>query len=502
MNLKNCEKKEKNMAEIVVEVSAEELSPAINEAYKKNRNKIVVPGFRTGKAPRKIIERMYGASVFYNDALDIILPSVLSFAVKESGMRLVSFPRMTDVDIKDGGNGADITLTAAVYPEVTIGEYKGLSAVKPAAEVSESEIDGEVEAIQFRNARIETASRPANVGDTAVIDFEGFVDGVPFEGGKGEKYELVLGSNTFIPGFEEKVQGMTADDERDIDIVFPENYTEPLAGKAAIFKVKLHEVKEKILPELDDEFAKDVSEFDTIEEYRADIRKRLQKTKQDESDAAFENALMDKIIATLDGDIPEAMIEEHMNNSMEDLSRRISAYGMEPAQYLQMLGATPESFAESMRISSERQIKTMLALDKIAELENVAVSEEDIENEYKELSELYGKDIDKTKESVSREALEGDIKMRRAAKIVTESAVAEKADAGAAPSAEAEADTEKSAEKKPAAKKPAAKKPAAKAAADADEAKDAEKPVEKKPAAKKTAVKKPKEEAGASDENK
>ena len=501
MNIKSCEKNEKNVAEIVIEVNKEELESAIVKAYNKSRNSISVPGFRKGKAPRKIIEKMYGDSIFHSDALDILLPSVLKIVAEESELRIVGFPQATDVDFKEGNDGVDITITASVYPEVALGEYKGLSAVKPVADVSDSEIDSEIEGMRLRNARIEKAERPAVNGDIAVIDFEGFIDDEAFDGGKGENYELELGSNTFIPGFEEKIQGMAAGEERDLDLVFPDNYAEELAGKAVVFKVKLHEVKEKILPELDDEFAKDVSEFDTLDEYKADIKENFMKSRQTDADIAFENALMDKLIESLDADIPDAMVEEQMEISMNGFANQISSYGMDPSTYLQMMNVTPEVFRENMRTSSEKQVKIMLALEKVAELEGIEVSDEDIENEYKEGAERYEMEIDKLKDSVSEETLIRDIKIRRAAQVVTDNATAKES---------TEADDTKA--EKPVAKprKTAAKKPAAKqepddskAEADADEKPEesaAEKPAEaEEPKPKKTTTRKPKSDKPAED---
>ena len=470
MNLKSCEKKENGEADIIVEVNAEMFEAAIAKSFIKNRNSVAVPGFRKGKAPRKIIERMYGASIFHPDALDFLAPDVIDFVKAESELKIVGFPRISDVDIKENNSGVDLTVTVSVYPEVKLAEYKGLSAVKIDAAIPESAIDAEIAGVRLRNARIEKVDRPAISGDITVIDFEGFIDGVPFDGGKGENYELELGSGSFIPGFEDKVAGMTVGEERDIDLVFPEQYAENLAGKPVVFKVKLNELKEKQLPELDDEFAKDVSEFDTLEEYKADIRGRLQKEKTEESDTAFENALIIKITESMEAAIPEDMIEEQMDIAANNFARQVSAYGMEPAKYLQMMNMTPELFRENLRINSEKQVKATLALEKIAELEGIELSEEDIENEYKELSERFGIEPDKLKEQVDKEKVTQELKTRRAAKIVTDHAIAE------APS---ETDGEKP--EKPVAKpkKAAAKKPAA----------EGETATEKP---KKTAAKKPK----------
>ena len=464
LNIKTCEKKEKNEVELIVEVDPEEFEAAMSKAFIKNKNRIAVPGFRKGKAPRKIIEKMYGAAIFHSDALDILLPEVLSFSLKETDLNIVGYPKISDVDIKADNAGADVTLIAAVHPEVVIGKYKGLSAPKPSVEVPDSEIDAEIATIRTRNARIEKADRPAADGDIAVIDFEGFVDGIAFDGGKGENYELELGSNTFIPGFEEKIVGMVVDEERDLDLVFPENYKEELAGKPVLFKVKLNEVKEKNLPELDDEFAKDVSEYDTLDEYKASIKDRLLKARQKDVDETFENILLDQVTETLEADIPDAMVDEQVETSMSTFMRQMSAYGMEPEQYMRMTGLTPDEFKEKMRGSSEKQVKVTLVLEKIAELEGIEVSETEIDDEYADAAERYNMDVEKLKESVARDDIKRDLKLRGAAKIVVDSAIVEEF-----------SEDDKPAVKKPAAKKPATKKPAAKKAAEEKPKADEEK---------------------------
>jgi trigger factor len=423
LKLKNSEKKEKNEVELVIEVQPEEVEAAVNKAYLKSRSRIAVPGFRKGKAPRGIIERMYGAEIFHSDTLDSLLPDALRFAMKESGFDTVGFPRVSDVDFVENNTRVEITVIAALHPEVSLGVYKGLKAPKPPVEVPDSEIDNEIESTRSRNARIEKADRAAAKGDIAVIDFEGFVDDVAFEGGKGENYELELGSGSFIPGFEDKVEGMVVGDLRDIDLVFPENYKEDLAGKPVVFKVRLNEVKEKILPELDDEFAKDVSEFDTLIEYKASIKEGVLSARQKDVDETFESILMEQLVDTMEVDVPDAMIEEQLERAMENFSRQMSAYGMEPTQYMQMLGTTPEVFRERMRDNSERQVKVSLALDKIAELEGVEVNEADLEEEYKVTAERYKTDVDKLKDSIPIDEIKRDIRLRKAARIVIDSAI-------------------------------------------------------------------------------
>jgi len=427
LDIKTCEKKEKSTAELVVGISPEEFEAAVGKAFIKNRTRITVPGFRKGKAPRKMIERMYGASIFHPDAMEILFPDVLKLITEYEEIKMIGRPDISDFDIKDDNEGAEITVVTAVYPDVAIGEYKGLSAVKHDPAVHESAIDAEVAEVRLRNARMEKVERPAINGDIAIFDFEGFVDGEPFEGGKADNFELELGSNSFIPGFEEKMLGMTTGEERDLDLVFPEQYAEPLAGKPVLFKVKLSELREKQMPELDDEFAKDVSEFDTLKEYKDDIRRKLEKTKLADSDSAFEDALLNKILDTIEADVPDVMIDEQQDIMTRNFVGQLSSYGIKPENYLQSMGMTPETFRSNMRMQAEKQVKTRLALEKIAELEGIEVSEDDIENEYKESAERYNMEVDKLKESLNEKDMALDIKLRLATKIVTGNAIAETA---------------------------------------------------------------------------
>ena len=424
MNLTNSEKKENNELELVVEVSPEELESAVNKAFLKNRKNIAVPGFRKGKAPRKIIERMYGM-IFHNDALDELLPEVMRFTLENSDEDIVGYPKVSDIDLKEDNGGATVTILAALRPEVKLGEYKGLKAPKSTVDVLNDEIDDEVEATRTRNARIEIVDRPAKSGDTAIIDFEGYVDGEKFDGGTSENHELELGSNSFIPGFEDEVIGMVAGESKDIDLVFPEEYVEHLAGKPVVFKVKLNEVKEKILPELDDEFAQDVSEFDTLDEYKQSIRERIQTSRQEEVDKTFENLLMEQLAETMEADIPESMIDVQLDKQVDSMTRQMSQYGIQPAQYLQMIGATPESFRENMRQSSEQQVKIALALGQIAELEKIEISDAEIDAEYENVAKVAAMDLDKLKESLSRDDVKSDLKIRAAVKVVVDNAIAE-----------------------------------------------------------------------------
>ena len=473
MNVTSCEKKENIKAELTVVVTPEEFDKALDESYRKNRSQIAVPGFRKGKAPRKLIENMYGKSVFYDDALEVILPAVCEHGVSESDLRTVGYPQILDVDFGDDKT-VTVKYSVELYPEVTIGEYKGLKAVKPEPVIEDAAVDSEIASVQLRNARIQTAERPAMNGDTVIIDFEGFVDGVAFEGGKGENYELELGSNSFIPGFEEKLNGMQVGEERDLDLVFPEQYKEDLAGKPVLFKVKLSEVKEKILPELDDEFAKDVSEYDTMEEYKNSIRENLTTAKEAESQKAFEDGVMTALAATIDQEVPEAMVKDVIDNQMQNMAQQLASYGMQLEQYMSMMGMNEDAFRENMKPSAQQQVKISLALEKIAELEKFEPSEEDVEKYYTEMAERYGVEADMVKQSVPKESVARDLGIQEASKLVIENAVAE------APPKEEEGAKE---EKKAPAKKPAAKK----TKADTDEAA----PAAEKPATKKTTAKKP-----------
>lgn len=432
MNVTTCEKKDGKTAELSVVITAEEFDKALNEAYKKSKNEIAVPGFRKGKAPRKIIEAMYGASVFYNDALDIILPTVCSQGVSESNLKTVGYPKILDVNFGDD-KSATVTYSVELYPEVTVTNYKGLSAVKPAAVVEESNIDSEIASVQLRNARIQTTTRPAINGDTTVIDFEGFINGTPFEGGKGEDYELVLGSNSFIPGFEAKMNGMTTGEERDLDLEFPKDYHQKeLAGQPVVFKVKLKEVKEKILPELDDEFAKDVSEFDTLNEYRESIREKLTATKKEEAERTYEDAVLTKLADGLDCDIPDAMIEDYVDGQMENFKRQLAQYGMELDMYLNMMGTNKDNFRSTMKPSAIKQIKITLALEKIAEIENITPTDDEIEAYYADVATKYGVELAMVKESIHVDTVKSELNLRAASKFVTDNAIAEEPAAEAA----------------------------------------------------------------------
>lgn len=426
MNVKSCEKKEKSTCGLVVEITPEEFDAAIEQVYRRNRSKISVPGFRKGKAPRKIVENMYGKGVFYEDALENMLPAVVAFANNESGLKTVGNPSVDDVDIADDKT-VTITYTIGVYPEITIGEYKGIHAVKPVVEVTESDIDTEVEKERYKNARMETiTNRPVIGGDTVNLDYRGTIDGVAFDGGTAENYELKIGSNSFIPGFEEKMQGMFTGEERDLELTFPADYhAAELAGKDVIFHVKVNEIKSQVLPEVDDEFVKDVSEFDTVAEYRESLKKDLTMNKEASAQTTFENNVMDKLVESVEGEIPDALIDQYIDNQINNMSASLSQYGMSFEQYLQMMGANVEGFRANMRPNAEKNAKSMLALEKIVEMEGIELTPEEIEEGYKELAESYGMELEDIKKQITEDMVSEDLKMRKANRLVMDAAVAE-----------------------------------------------------------------------------
>ncbi len=426
MNVKNCEKKEKSTVGLVVEVSPEEFDKAIDEAYRKAKSRISVPGFRKGKAPRKIVENMYGANVFYEDALEGILPAVFSFGAGENKLETVGYPTLDNVEFGDD-KSVTITYTVAVYPTVTIGEYKGIHAEKPLVEVTESDIDTEIEKVRYQNARIETiTNRPVVNGDTVTIDYCGTLDGVAFDGGTAENYELKIGSGSFIPGFEEKIQGMKVEEERDLDLTFPKEYhAKELAGKDVVFHVKVHEIKSQVLPEVDDEFVKDVSEFDTLAEYREDIKKTLTASKMEAAQKTFENNVLDKLSDSVEGDIPDALVDQYVDGAVDNMRGNLAQYGMELEMYLNMMNMNLETFRDNLRPNAEKNVKNTLALEKVAELEKLEPTEEELEAGYKEMAETYGMELDKVKDQINKEMLSRELNLRAASKLVIDAAVAE-----------------------------------------------------------------------------
>lgn len=422
MNVKSVEKNG-NQATIVVEIDKDLMESGINKAYMKARKNIVIPGFRKGKAPRKMIETMYGAHVFYEDGLEEIFPQVYEFAVVGQDVKAVGRPSLTDMNIGED-NIVTLTLTTETYPEVTLGDYKGLEVEKAEASVTDEQVQAELDRMAENVAATETADRPAQNGDTANIDFLGTLEGVPFDGGKGENYDLKLGSGSFVPGFEEQVVGMSAGEEKDIDITFPENYHEGLAGKAVVFHVKVNKVTETLVPAQDDEFARDVSEFDSLEELKADIRSKALEQAQKQIDAAFEQACIDKAAGNVTVDMPNALVESELDNQMERFAYQLQMSGYSMEQYAKMMGGDVSTMRNAFRPAAEKQAKTNVTLAKIVEVEGITVSQEDMDAEYEALAKQYELEVDKVKSMVPAEELKTSLETRKAVKVVVDSAVA------------------------------------------------------------------------------
>ena len=423
MNVKSVEK-ENGKAKVVVEIDKAEFEQALNKAYAKCRKDIMLPGFRKGKAPRKMVESMYGATVFYEDAVNEIFPDIYTKAIVEQELKAVGSPSVSNMDTPDEG-GVVLTIETELYPEVTLGQYKGLEVPKREVKVEESEVDAEVNRMAERNARIETVDRAAANGDTVVIDFEGFVDDKPFQGGKAEDYSLTLGSGSFIPGFEDALVGAVAGEERDVNVTFPEDYSaKELAGKPAVFKCKVHEVKESIKPELDDEFAKDVSEFDTLDALKDDIRTRFTKSRTEQNDRAFESAAVQMAAANMTCNIPACMIDEQVDHQIEQFAYQLQSQGMKMEDYVKMVGGDLSSLRASMRPMAEQTVRSDILLSEIAHAENLEVTDEEVEEELKKLAEQYQMELDKVKAAVDTAAVKSDLMGRKAAKLITDSAVA------------------------------------------------------------------------------
>ena len=422
MNVKSIERKG-NEATIVVEIDKELMESGVNKAYMKARKQIMIPGFRKGKAPRKMIEAMYGAHVFYEDGLEEIFPEVYEFAVVKQDLKAIGRPSLTDMDIS-ADNIVTLTLTTEVYPEVTLGQYKGLEVEKAEASVSDEQVQAELDRMAQNVASTETVERAAEMGDTANIDFEGFDNGVPFDGGKGDNFDLKLGSGQFVPGFEEQVVGMTAGEEKDINITFPENYTAELAGKPVVFHVKLNKVTVTNLPELDDEFAKDVSEFDTLDELKADIRAKALEAAKKQIASSFENACVEKAAENTTVDMPKALVESELDTQMERFAYQLQMSGYSMEQYAQMMGGDVNTMRNAFRPAAEKQAKISVTLEKIVEVEGLTVSDEEIEAEFASLAEQYQLEIEKVKEMVPMAELTGSLTTRKAVKVIVDSAVA------------------------------------------------------------------------------
>ena len=420
----NSVEKSGNKATIVVEIDKELMETGINKAYMKARKSITVPGFRKGKASRKMIESLYGAHVFYEDGLEEIFPEVYDFAVAhQEGFKAIGRPNLTDMQISDD-NIVTLTLTTEVYPEVTLGQYKGLEVEKAEATVTDEQVQAELDRMAQNIASTETVDGPAKMGDTANIDFEGFDNGVPFEGGKGENHDLKLGSGSFVPGFEEQIVGMTAGEEKDINITFPEDYHKDLAGKAVVFHVKVNKVTETIVPEMDDEFAKDFSEFDTLDDLKADIRAKALERAQKAVQNDFETACIAKAAENTTVDLPNALIERELDTQMERFAYQLQMGGYSMEQYAKMMGGDVNTMRNAFRPAAEKQAKESVTLEKIAETENVAVTDEEIAAEIESLAKQYELEPAKVKEMVPAEELTESLKIRKAVQIIVDSAVA------------------------------------------------------------------------------
>ena len=421
MNVKSVEK-ENGKAKVVVEIDKPEFEQALNKAYAKCRKDIMLPGFRKGKAPRKMVESMYGATVFYEDAVNEIFPEIYTTAIVDQQLKAVGSPSVSNMDTPDEG-GVVLTIETELYPEVTLGQYKGIEVPKREVKVEESEVDAEVNRMAERNARIETVDRAAQMGDTVVIDFEGFEGGKPFQGGKAEDYSLTLGSGSFIPGLEEALVGAVAGEERDVNVTFPENYNaKELAGKPAVFKCKVHEVKESIKPELDDEFAKDVSEFDTLAALKKSIKADLAAKRQESVDREFENEAVVLAGKNMTCNIPACMIDEQVDKHLEQFSYQLQSQGMKMDDYLKMIGGDVKGMRDSMRPMAEQTVRSNILLSEIVHQENLDVTEEEVEEELKKMAEQYKMELDKIREMVDVEAVKSDLKGRKAVKLIVDNA--------------------------------------------------------------------------------
>ena len=422
MSVKSCEKLEKSKVALTIEVGAEEFEAAVNKAYLKMRGKMSIPGFRPGKAPRKIIEGMYGADVFYEEAVNIVLPQAYEAAVKEQELDVVGYP---EVDLENcGKEGVTFKCTVAVYPEVKLGQYKGLEAPKAEVKVMAADVNARLKEMADRNSRLVSVERAVKKNDTANIDFEGFDNGVAFDGGKGENFDLEIGSGSFVSGFEDQLIGMKAGEEKEIDITFPENYTPELAGKPVVFKVKINEVKAKEVPAIDDEFAKDVSEFDTLKELKADMKKKMTEERKIAAQQAFEDALMKKVADGIEADIPEDMVKAQAERMLEGFKQQLASQGIPFEQYLQMTGMTNETFLAQAHQPALDQVRMDLAVEAIVKAEGLEASDEDVENEMKNIAEKYGMDPESVKKYLPADQVKEQVIREKVIKVVADAGVA------------------------------------------------------------------------------
>ena len=445
MKVTNVEKKEKSTVELTIQIDADQFEQAVQKAYLKSRGSISVPGFRKGKAPRKIIEGMYGSGVFYEEAINEVYPEAYEQAVQEQGLEDMGHPKMEIVEV--GKEGFTFKALVSVRPEVKLGEYKGLTAPKEEVKVTEKDIDEEMKPFIDRATRLVSVKRKAKKGDTAVIDFEGFDNGTPFEGGKGENYELHLGAGMFVPGFEEQVIGMKAGEEKDLDITFPEDYHADLAGKQVVFHVKVHEVKEPKAPVVDDEFAKDVSEFETLADFRKDLGEKLTQRREEQAKTAFEDQILEELVANMECEIPDGMIETQVDRLMDDFAMRLQSQGISMADYQKMMGANAEMVRASAWPTAQKQVQLELALEAVAKAEGLEVSDEEYEAEINRLAEQYSMEVEQVKAAADEADVKATLLRRKAMELV-------KAEAKAEAPAKAE---EPAAEEKPAPKKRASR---------------------------------------------
>lgn len=423
MNVKNVEKKENNTAELSVEISAQEFDAAVNKVYAKVKGQIALPGFRKGKAPRKLVEKMYGADVFYEDAMEELYPAIMEEINKDKSLEIVGYPQTNVQSIS--AEGVSLTVTVGLMPVATLGQYKEIPAPRAEVTVSDEDVETALQPYISRATTQVVVDRPAQMGDTTVIDFEGFVDGVAFEGGKGENHELKLGSGSFIPGFEDQLVGVSAGEDKDVVVTFPEEYqAKELAGKEATFKCTVHEVREEQAPTLDDEFAKDVSEFETLDEFKADLKAKKLEEKNKSADEAFHQSVMTAVVNNAQMEIPDTMVEYETDKMMENYESRIQSMGITLDNYLNMMGTNRTEFRVSIKASALRQIQQELVLKAVVEAEGIEATEEEISAHVAELSEEYGMEEDKIREALDNETLARDVKLKKASELIYASAVA------------------------------------------------------------------------------
>ncbi len=426
MTLKSCNKIETNTYEVEVTVSPEEFNDACRKAYNKTKKRYELPGFRKGKAPQHMIEKMYGESVFYEDALDIIYPDIVTSAISDADLNVVDAPYDVDFPVISHSEGVELKMKLTTYPEVTLGEYKGLKVTKLPCEVTDEDVEIELKSQQERNSRlVDVTDRAAKEGDTTAIDFEGFIDDVPFEGGKGENYPLELGSGSFIPGFEEQIVGHCIDEEFDVNVTFPDDYDEKYAGRDAVFKCKINSIKEKELPALDDEFAKDISEFDTLDEVKEDIRKKIAAKKEKDSKTDMENQLVEQVATSMEAEIPQCMIDQKVDELYKESESRMQSQGISMDMYLAYINKDENSYKEELKKSAEQQVRQSVAITAIIEKENIEASEDDINAKVAELAEDYAMPEDQIRKILTDTQLSNEIKVDKALQLLVDAAKVE-----------------------------------------------------------------------------